>query len=64
MDQAHGHIRDDLVQRRDKFGEHIDNGGELSEVYNKVQAKYSHLDTFEQLATRNAGRVFEEMEGK
>jgi glyoxylase-like metal-dependent hydrolase (beta-lactamase superfamily II) len=53
---------DYLTYLREKIGEHIDNGGELGEAYYVDQAKYAHLDTFEQLATRNAGRVFAEME--
>lgn len=51
-----------LTYLRSKIGEHIENGGELGDAYYVDQAKYAHLDTFEQLATRNAGRVFAEME--
>ncbi len=62
MDQVRRYTRDYLTYLREKIGEHIDNGGELGEAYYVDQAKYAHLDTFEQLATRNAGRVFAEME--
>ena len=56
------YTRDYLVDLRQKIGVLIDNGGDLAEAYYVDQSKYAHLDTFEQLATRNAGRVFEEME--
>ncbi len=62
MDQVRRYTRDYLVFLREKIGEHIDNGGELDDAYYVDQSKYAHLDTFEQLATRNAGRVYAEME--
>ncbi len=40
----------------------IDNGGGLAEAYYVDQTPYARLDTFEELATKNAGRVFEQME--
>ena len=42
--------------------QHLDAGGGLAEAYYVDQSPYAHLDTFEELATRNAGRVFEQME--
>ena len=62
MDQVRRYTRDYLVYLRGKIGEHIDNGGDLSDAYYVDQSPYEHLDTFEELATRNAGRVFEQME--
>ncbi|CUH66979.1 hypothetical protein TG4357_02754 [Thalassovita gelatinovora] len=53
---------DYLSDLRAKIGEHIDNGGDLASAYYVDQAKWAGLDTFEELATKNAGRVFEEME--
>ncbi|MEO0524176.1 MAG: MBL fold metallo-hydrolase [Pseudomonadota bacterium] len=53
---------DYLVDLREKIGAHIEAGGDLADAYYVDQSRWSHLDTFEQLATRNAGRVFEEME--
>ncbi|MGR3342882.1 MAG: hypothetical protein ACU0DI_06610 [Paracoccaceae bacterium] len=44
------------------FGEHIDNGGDLAEVYYVDQSAYADLDTIEQLATRNAKQEYEELE--
>lgn len=51
-----------LHDLRDKIGEHLDNGGDLADAYYVDQSRWKHLDTFEELATKNAGRVFEEME--
>ncbi|MGB7318373.1 MAG: MBL fold metallo-hydrolase [Planktotalea sp.] len=60
--QVTRYTRDYLAYLREKIGAHIDDGGELAEAYYIDQSPYAHLDTFEELATKNAGRVFEEME--
>lgn len=62
MDQVRRYTRDYLTYLRGKIGEHLENGGGLEDAYYVDQSPYKHLDTFEQLATRNAGRVFEHME--
>jgi glyoxylase-like metal-dependent hydrolase (beta-lactamase superfamily II) len=62
MDQVRRYTHDYLVFLRGKIGEHIDNGGDLSGAYYVDQSAYAHLDTFEELATKNAGRVYEQME--
>lgn len=62
MDQVRRYTRDYLVYLREKIGEHLDNGGDLAEAYYVDQSPYRHLDTFEELATKNAGRVYEQME--
>lgn len=62
MAQVRRYTRDYLVYLREKVGEHLDNGGDLSEAYYVDQSPYAHLHTFEELATRNAGRVYEQME--
>jgi len=62
MAQVTRYTSDYLKDLRAKIGEHLDNGGDLSEAYYVDQSEWSHLDTFEELATKNAGRVFEEME--
>lgn len=62
MDQVRRYTYDYLVYLRGKIREHIDNGGELIDAYYVDQSPYAHLDTFEELATKNAGRVFEQME--
>ena len=62
MAQVRRHTRDYLVYLRGKIAEHLDNDGELAEAYYVDQSPFAHLDTFEELATKNAGRVFEQME--
>ena len=53
---------DYLVDLREKIGAHIDAGGDLTDAYYVDQERWKTLDTFEELATKNAGRVYEEME--
>ena len=36
--------------------------GDLSDAYRIDQSAFSHLDTFEELAGKNAGRLFQAME--
>ncbi|MEM8579223.1 MAG: MBL fold metallo-hydrolase [Pseudomonadota bacterium] len=62
MDQVRRYTRDYLVHLRAVVGAHLDDGGDLAGAYYVDQSAYAHLDTFEQLATRNAGRVYEQME--
>ena len=56
------YTRDYLVYLRGKIGAHLEEGGGLAEAYYVDQSPYAGLDTFEELATKNAGRVFEQME--
>ena len=60
--QVRRYTRDYLRYLRAKIGAHLDDGGDLAEAYYVDQSPYEHLDTFEELATKNAGRVYEEME--
>jgi len=60
--QVTRYTRDYLVDLREKIGAHIDAGGDLAGAYYVDQDRWRNLDTFEELATKNAGRVFEEME--
>ncbi len=62
MAQVRRYTRDYLVWLRDRIGEHIDAGGDLTSAYYVDQSPFAHLDTFDELATRNAGVVFAEME--
>ena len=62
MDQVRRYTRDYLAYLREKIGEHLEAGGDLSDAYYVDQSPFAHLDTFEELATRNAGRVYEQME--
>ena len=60
--QVRRYTRDYLVDLRGKIAEHIEAGGDLAGAFYVDQSAWSHLDTFEELATKNAGRVYEEME--
>ena len=62
MAQVRRYTHDYLVYLRGKIREHIDNGGGLDEAFYVDQSPYKHLHTFNELATRNAGRVFQQME--
>ena len=62
MDQVRRYTRDYLVYLRAQIAEHLDAGGDLAGAYYIDQSPYAHLDTFEELATKNAGRVYEQME--
>ena len=69
---GHGHPTDMAVVRagthgyvswlRARIAEHLEAGGDLEGAYHVDQSPYAHLDTFEELATRNAGTVYTEME--
>ncbi|MEP2532578.1 MBL fold metallo-hydrolase [Shimia sp.] len=62
MAQVRRYTRDYLAYLREKVGDHLDAGGDLADAYYVDQSPYAHLDTFEELATKNAGRVYEQME--
>lgn len=62
MAQVRRYTRDYLVHLRARIRAHIDEGGDLADAYYVDQSAYAHLHTFDELATRNAGRVYEEME--
>ncbi len=62
MAQVRRYTKDYLVYLRDKIGAHLEDGGDLADAYYVDQSAYAHLDTFEELATKNAGRVYEQME--
>ena len=62
MAQVRRYTRDYLIYLRNKVGAHLDDDGDLADAYYVDQSPYTHLDTFEELATKNAGRVYEQME--
>ncbi len=62
MDEVTKYTRDYLVYLRGKVRALLEDGGELMDAYGIDQSPYSHLDTFKELAKRNAERVFREME--
>lgn len=42
----------------------LDNFGDLADAYKIDQSDYAHLDTFDELAMKNAGRLFRQMEAE
>ncbi len=62
MDQVRRYTKGYLEYLRAQIGAHLDAGGGLADAYYVDQSPYRHLDTFEELAAINAGRVFEQME--
>ena len=62
MAQVRRYTRDYLIWLRERIGEHLESGGDLADAYYVDQSPFAHLDTYEELATRNAGRVYEQME--
>ncbi|WP_297770928.1 MBL fold metallo-hydrolase [uncultured Roseovarius sp.] len=62
MDQVRRYTKGYLEYLRARIGEHIDAGGDLTDAYYVDQSPYARLDTYEELATKNAGRVYEQME--
>ncbi|MEE4244905.1 MAG: MBL fold metallo-hydrolase [Kangiellaceae bacterium] len=53
---------DYLVYLRTQAEEILDNDGGLAEAYKIDQSAWSHLDTFKELAGKNAGRIFQQVE--
>lgn len=53
---------DYLKYIRSEVSKIIEAGGTLEDAYKIDQSAYAHLDTFDELATRNAGRIFRAME--
>ncbi len=62
MSEVTKYTRDYLVYLRGKVRALLDAGGDLIQAYEIDQSPYAHLDTYAELAKRNAGRVFREME--
>ncbi|QFT97109.1 Beta-lactamase precursor [Roseovarius sp. THAF8] len=62
MAQVRRYTRDYLIYLREKVGAHLEEGGSLADAYYVDQTPYKHLHTYKELATKNAGRVFEQME--
>ena len=62
MAQVTRFTRNYLIDLRSKILEVLENDGDLAEAFYVDQERWRSLDTFEELAKRNAGRVFEEME--
>lgn len=62
MDQVRRYTKDYLVYLRAQIARLLEEGKGLEDSYYVDQSPFAHLDTFDELAKRNAGRVFEQME--
>ncbi len=62
MDELRRYTKDYLVYMRGQIEEILDNDGDIQDAYKIDQSAYSHLDTFNELALQNAGRIFRSME--
>lgn len=62
VDVVTEYTRDYLLFLRAEVQKLLDEGGTLDDAYNIDQSAYSHLDTYDELAARNAGIVFTAME--
>jgi glyoxylase-like metal-dependent hydrolase (beta-lactamase superfamily II) len=61
-DEVTKYTRDYLVYMRGEIEKMIDSGGGLNDAYRIDQSAYAHLDTFHELARRNAALIFQAME--
>lgn len=56
------YTHDYLVYMREQVAKILEEGGTLQDAYKIDQSAYAHLDTFDELALRNAGMIFRAME--
>lgn len=62
MQEVTRYTKDYLVYMRNHVQKVLDDGGDLLNAYDIDQSAYQHLDTFDELAKQNAGRIYREME--
>ena len=62
LETVEHYTKDYLVFLRTEIGKLIDEGGTLQDAYELDQSQFSHWHTFDELAGKNAGRVFQKME--
>ncbi len=62
MAQVRRYTRDYLLYMRREVQLLLDEGEDMQAAYGIDQSAYSHLHTFDDLAKKNAGRIFEKME--
>ncbi len=56
------YTKDYLVYMRNEVAKILDEDGTEQDAYDIDQSRFSHLDTFNELALQNAGRIFRQME--
>lgn len=62
MPEITRYTRDYLQYLTDEIEKILEEDGDLADAYAIDQSAYSHLDTFDELAGKNAGRLFQTME--
>jgi glyoxylase-like metal-dependent hydrolase (beta-lactamase superfamily II)/pimeloyl-ACP methyl ester carboxylesterase len=62
MEEVTKYTKGYLLHLRAEVQKILDNDGGLMDAYKIDQSAYAHLDTFKELAVKNASRVFAEME--
>lgn len=62
LETVEHYTKDYLVFLRTEIGKLIDEGGTLQDAYDLDQSQFSHWHTFDELASKNAGRVFQKMQ--
>ncbi|MGM0516990.1 MAG: MBL fold metallo-hydrolase [Pseudomonadota bacterium] len=62
LETVEHYTKDYLVFLRTEIGRIVDEGGTLQDAYELDQSQFSHWHTFDELASKNAGRVFQKME--
>ena len=62
MDEVTRYTVDYLRYMRGEVAKVLDDGGSLQDAYGIDQSAYAHLDTFDELARLNAGRIYRAME--
>ena len=62
LDEVTKYTKGYLTYMRGQIGELIEEGGDLQSAYLVDQGDYAHLDTYRELAKRNAGLIFRAME--
>jgi glyoxylase-like metal-dependent hydrolase (beta-lactamase superfamily II) len=62
MDEVTRYTVDYLRYMRGEVAKVLDDDGTLQDAYSIDQSAYSHLDTFDELARLNAGRIYRAME--
>lgn len=62
MDEVRKYTRDYLIYVREQVAKILEEDGDLQQAYEMDLSAYKHLDTFDDLAKQNIGRIFRAME--